>query len=163
MFDKQKAESRFQFHLKWYGIKIRKYRTTSCGRAYWNCKEIEVPHIINADTFGVCMHEIKHIIDGNKGKRYEQEFDCDMFARKEIIELGFDVSEWDKRMRWHSLSRIAMAVNRGLDIDKIPQRIKSYFSDIDFERWREQASVFVSADRKFNNLNIILRNKELAA
>ena len=117
--------------LKQYKIKVIKYRTTSSGRASWEKKEIQIPKPTNADKFGVCMHEIKHIIDGNVGKRFEQEFACDMFAREQMIELNTGgIDEWDKRVNWHCLSRIAMAVNRGLDVKKIPAHITKWFAEI---------------------------------
>lgn len=58
-----------------------------------------------------------------------------MYARGILIELGWDTKEWDRRTKWHVLSRIAMAHNRGLNHAKINREIKEYFQEIDFSKW----------------------------
>jgi len=143
VFDKLAAEKHLKTLLKCYKIKVVKYRTTSSGRANCKKKEIQIPHPTNADRFAVCMHEVKHILDGNVGKRFEQEFACDLFARKQMVLLKMGgIEEWDRRMAWHCLSRIAMAVNRGLKISSIPNSIKKWFKEINFKDWEEN-KVFV--------------------
>lgn len=137
MFNQQIAEDHLNALLQKHNITVYGWSATSCGRAKWKKREIKIPHPTNADRFGVCMHEIKHIIDGNKGKRFEQEFACDMFAREQMILIGTGgIAEWDKRTNWHCLSRIAMAVNRGLRVNKIGLEIRSWFVDVDFNTWR---------------------------
>jgi len=144
MFDKKIAEQHLNKLLQEYNIKVVKWSVTSSGCAWWNRNEIKIPKPTNSDRFAVCMHEVKHIIDGNKGKRFEQEFACDMYAREQLIFLGFDgVEEWDKRTNWHCLSRIAMAVNRGLNVGKIGEEIRTWFHDVNFDEWHAM-KVFVS-------------------
>lgn len=135
MFNQTAAEQKLNEMLKWYGIKVEGWSSASCGRAYWKRKSVKIPKPTNPDRFGVCMHEIKHIIDGNKGKRYEQEFACDMFARNQMINLGMDVTEWDVRTNWHILSRIAMAHNRKANLSKLKPEIKLWFQSVDFTKW----------------------------
>ena len=149
MFDKKIAEQHLQKMLKRYKITVVAYSTTSSGWARWRNDEIKIPKPTNADRFGVCMHEVKHILDGNFSKlRFEQEFDCDMFAREQILQLNMGgVDAWDKRMNWHCLSRIAMAVNRGLNHSKIPKYIRDWFFDVDFSIWIG-CKVFVQRDTK---------------
>lgn len=155
MFDKKKAESHLRKLITKYRIKIRSYSVSSCGTAWWRTREIKIPKPTSIDRFCVCMHEVKHIMDGDAGKRFEQEFDCDMFALEQAHALGFDTTAWEKRVRWHSLSRIAMAMNRKLKASKIPQRITTYFSDIDFTEW-EGRKVFVRKDTKSFDMTILI-------
>lgn len=138
MFNKKLAEKHLNGLLRHYGIRVTGWSTTSSGRANWMKKEIKIPKPTNADRFGVAMHEVKHIIDGDKGKRFEQEFACDMYAREQMIFIGCgeaEIAKWDKRTNWHSLSRIAMAVNRGLSTSKIGPEIREWFHFVDFEQW----------------------------
>jgi len=149
MFDKEIAERHLQKLLKEHKIKVIKWSVTSCGRAYWKKRKVKIPKPTNVDRFGVCMHEIKHIIDGKKGKRFEQEFACDMFAREQMILLGFNngIQNWDKRTNWHCLSRIAMAVNRKMDVEKISINIKEWFNFVDFSKWKNK-KVFIRHNDK---------------
>lgn len=136
MFNQQKAEQHLDALLKQHGIKVEKWMTTSCGRANWNDRTIKIPKPTNTDRFCVCMHEIKHIIDGDKGLRFVQEFACDKYAMEQARMLGFDgTDKWIRRMNWHALSRIAMAHNRGLAHSKIPGEIRSWFQMVDFSLW----------------------------
>jgi CYTH domain-containing protein len=59
-------------------------------------------------------------------------------------------------MRWHVLSRVAMATNRGVKV--VDKEITHYYKDVDFTKWIGK-KVFVGADRKFNNITISIRNK----
>jgi hypothetical protein len=140
-FNQLDAEHYLNNLIKRYRIKIHSKRsTTSCGWANRQHKEIKIPIPTNEDRFGVCLHEVKHIIDGDSGKRYWQEF-----------QFHYDTTLWEKRMRWYVLSRVAMATNRGhKDVCK---EIQVYFSDIDFTKWYGK-KVFVSSDRKFNDIRI---------
>lgn len=134
-FDKELANKYFNDLLKKYKIKVCGYSVTSSGWANIKKKEIKIPQPTNLDRFGVCLHEIKHIIDGDRGKRYEQEFYCDLFALDIFKELGYETEKWEQRMRWHSLSRIAMAINRGLNIRNINEEIISFFNEVNFSTW----------------------------
>lgn len=143
-FNKDIAEKHLNELLKSNKIKVEKYSVTSCGYANWSTRSIKIPKPTNTDRFCVALHEVKHIIDGNKGKRFEQEFYADKYAMDQAKSLGFDTSDWEKRMKWHSLSRIAMAHNRGLSLSKVNDEIKSFFSEVDWSKW-EGKKVFVGA------------------
>jgi hypothetical protein len=157
MFDQKEAELFLNKLIKQYNIKVTKRTKSSCGRANWNTSEIEIPNPTSIDRFGVCLHEIKHIIDGNKGKRYQQEFWCDLYSLNVLKQFNYDTINWESRMRWHVLSRVAMATNRGLKV--IDKEITSYFNDIDFTKWIGK-KVFVSCDKNYNNLEISINDKK---
>ena len=150
-FNKKEAEGYLNELLKKYKIKISQRSKSSCGWANWNTNEVKIPFPTDIDRFGVCLHEVKHIIDGDKGKRYQQEFWCDLYALNILKEFEYDTSEWEKRMRWHVLSRVAMATNRGAKV--VDKEIADFYSDTDFTKWIGKR-VFVSADKKFNNIKI---------
>lgn len=151
-FNQSEAEDYLNNLIKRYRIKIQSKRSvTSCGWANWQDREIKIPIPTNEDRFGVCLHEIKHIIDGDRGKRYWQEFQCDLFALNILKEFHYDTTLWEKRMRWHVLSRVAMATNRGHK--EVSKEIQVYFSDVDFTKWYGK-KVFVSSDRKFTDIKI---------
>ncbi len=134
-FDRKLAEKHLNALLKKHKIGVRAWSTTSCGMAWIKKREIKIPVPTNEDRFGVCMHEICHIIDGNGKTRFEEEFWCDAFAREQMELLGFDIEEWDKRTNWHVLAAIAKAVNNGMSIKKIPAEILKWFSEVDFSTW----------------------------
>lgn len=134
-FDKKQAELHFNKLLKEHKIKVIGWSATSSGRAWKNKREIKVPKPTNIDRYAVCLHEIFHVISRKGSKSFEKEFYCDMYARSVLIEQGYCVIAWDKRIRWHVLSRIAMAHNRGLNHSNIKTEIRDFLSDIDFSLW----------------------------
>jgi hypothetical protein len=135
MFNKSAAIQLVNDLCKKHRIKIVGYSTTSSGWAKHKKREIKIPNPTNVDRLGVCLHEIKHIVDGNKGKQYEKEFNCDLWALEQLKQLGYDTQAWERRMRWHVLSRIAMAANRGLVMSKLSDTIKSFFPEVDWNNW----------------------------
>jgi hypothetical protein len=149
MFNRQIAENHLVLLLKQYGINVIKWSTTSCGRSNWKEKTIKIPHPTNTDTFCVCMHEIKHIIDGDAGKRYEQEFYADMFAIEQAELLGFETTEYRKRMKRDILISVAMAHNRKFNIDNLNADVKAFLSGVDFELWAGH-KVFVQGNYTSN-------------
>lgn len=155
-FHQEKAEEYINHLLKKYRIKVVKWSKSSCGCAWTDLNEVKIPKPTDIDRFGVCLHEIHHIMEGDTKdgkviKRYEQEFYADMFARNTIIDFGYDTTEWDRRTQWHILSRIAMAINRGCK--EINQEVAEYFNYIDFSGWFGN-KVFVGGGKKFLNQTI---------
>jgi len=165
-FDKKQAEDILNKYLDRYNITVYQWSVTSCGRAYYKDKRIKIPKPTNIDRFSVCLHEIKHIIDGRIKPRYISEFRCDKFALDIINDLGWDTEYVRARMKWHVLSRVAMATNRGLK--KIDPLITNYYNDIDFDDWYRH-KIFVSPKRqakksepKYWDIDISKREKEVS-
>ena len=100
--------------------------------------------INNLDRFFVCLHEIKHIIDQRIKPSCLAEFRCDKFALDFCNKLGWTSEMVKARMRWHVLSRVAMATNRKLKL--VPSEIECYYNDIDFDRWYGR-KVYVGVSR----------------
>lgn len=136
MFNKVTAANYITDLCKRHNITVSGYSTTSSGRAKVKQRSIKIPKPTNVDRFAVCLHEIFHVIGKRPGAAsFEQEFYCDKYALDTLIELRYDTEAWVKRVKWHVLSRIAMAHNRGLNHSKINAEIKEFFSDVDFRRW----------------------------
>ncbi len=134
-FDKQFATSYINKLLTKHKIEAYKWSATSSGHALVKKRKIKIPAPTNIDRFAVCLHEIFHVIGRKGSKSFEKEFYCDMYARNILIELGYETEAWDKRTKWHILSRIAMAHNRGLHHNKINSEIRLFFKEIDFTKW----------------------------
>lgn len=135
LFDKTFAAEYINKLLKKHRIKVVSWSTASCGWAMVKERRIKIPKPTNIDRFAVCLHEVFHVIGRKGSKSFEKEFYCDMYAKGILLELGYDVEEWDKRTKWHVLSRIAMAHNRGLNHAKINPEIRGFFAEIDFNAW----------------------------
>jgi hypothetical protein len=134
-FNKKDAKQYITKLLKKHKIEVYGWSATSCGRAKIKKKMVKIPEPTNVDRFAVCLHEIFHIIGRKGSKSFEKEFYCDMYAKNILIELGYETAAWDKRTKWHILSRIAMAHNRGLNHSGINAEIREFFSEIDFTKW----------------------------
>jgi len=161
-YNQEDAEAYLQKLIKQYNIKVVQRSKSSCGWASFEENEIKIPYPTDVDRFGVCLHEISHILDGDtrngkSTKRYEQEFYCDMYARNILIEFGYDTTKWDQRTRWHILSATARATNRG--VKKINEEIVEYFDDVNFNDWYGK-KVWVGAQRDFSNVTIDIKDKK---
>lgn len=157
MFDKAFAKGYIEGMAKKHKISIIARSVSSSGRAWRKSRSIKIPHPTNVDRFAVCLHEIYHIIGKKTTKSFINEYACDKYALDVLIELGMPTEGWIKRMKWHVLSRIAMAHNRRLDHATIPDEIRSFFPDIDLNDWKGMA-VFVGHEYFKNPIpsNIIL-------
>lgn len=134
-FNKKDAKQYIDKLLKKHKIEVYGWSVTSSGRAKVKKRMVKIPQPTNVDRFAVCLHEIFHIIGRKGSKSFEKEFYCDMYARKILVELGYETEAWDKRIKWHVLSRIAMAHNRGLNHAGIKSEIREFFPEIDFTKW----------------------------
>lgn len=135
MFDKKFAQQYIDKLMKKHKIIAYKQSVTSSGHAMVKSRKIKIPKPTNVDRFAVCLHEIAHVIQRKGSKSFEKEFYCDKYALDILIQLGYETEKWIIRMKWHILSRIAMAHNRGLSHDKINSEIREFFNDIDFTTW----------------------------
>ena len=131
--------------LRFHNIKVRQWSVQSCGRAYINRKEVKIPKPTNADRFGVCIHEIKHIIDGNIKPSYYAEYRCEQFALMHMRMINLpehEITMYKNRARGYVISKIAKAHARKLNLDKISKEVIE-FCNMDFSNWKGK-NVFVS-------------------
>ena len=147
-YDEKEGTKIINWYIKKYRIKVIEWSKSSCGYAWFDRDKdgfhiMKIPKPTTSDRFGVCLHEIKHILDGDSGTRYLQEFRCDKFALDKLKEMGLDTTDWEKRMKWHVLSRVAMSTNRGhKDVNNL---IKQFYPTVNFEEWYGK-KVFVWID-----------------
>ena len=143
-FNRKDAFSIIKSLMNEHNITLEKWSSSSCGRAYLKQRKIKIPKPNNLDRFFVCLHEIKHIIDQRIKPSCLAEFRCDKFALDYCNKLSWTSEMVKARMRWHVLSRVAMATNRKLKL--VPSEIECYYNDIDFNRWYGR-KVYVSVSR----------------
>ncbi|MBH21761.1 MAG: hypothetical protein CML98_08335 [Rhodobiaceae bacterium] len=143
-FNRKDAHQIIESLMNEHNIKLKKWSVTSCGRAYFKQREIKIPRPNNLDRFFVCLHEIKHIIDQRIKPSCLAEFRCDKYALDFCNDLGWKSEMVKARMDWHSLSRLAMATNRGLK--EIPLSIQIFYSYLDLNKWVGR-KVYVSPSR----------------
>lgn len=157
-FDEEKANNHLKKLLRQYKIKVTKWSIGSCGRAWPSIKKIKIPKPTDIDRFCVCMHEIKHVIDGISGKLYQREYFCEKFAIEQAELLNFDCTQYKERARRYVIMCIAKGYCRKLNLLKIDPEIKE-FCAINFKEWKDK-KVFIrgwgSGVRRGEPLEIIL-------
>ena len=158
MFDREKAEKHLKQLLKKYNIKVRKYRVSASGRAYPSISEVEIPKPTDVERFCVCMHEIKHVIDGFWGKLYQREYFCEMFAITEAKKLGFDVTDYTERARRYVIVNVAKGYCRGLNLKNIEKDVVD-FCKVDFSQWHCK-NVFVRRNKTNKPMEIVFKDKK---
>lgn len=135
-FDRDLAAQYMYQLIKQHRISIIAWNNESRGKAWCNARQIRIPKPLDIDRWGVCLHEIKHIIDGHIRPRYLAEFKCDKYALDIIQAFGYKSAEWEYRMNRHVLEEMAFAHNAGkLDKDKIPMEIILFYPEVDFRSW----------------------------
>lgn len=141
-FDVERATRFINGLLKLHKITVRRWSTTASGRAWHHDSSVIIPKPVNIEKFCVCLHEIKHILDGDDGRpSYVSEYRAEEYAL--IVGATFgNVEEYRRRARYYVAYSVAQANNRGLNLAKIPVEI-SEFCMIDFKLWAEQKA-FVS-------------------
>jgi hypothetical protein len=144
-FDKLKAEEHLQKLLKKHNIRVVKWSSTSCGRAWVKERKVKIPHPTNIDRFCVAMHEIGHVVKGASKKNmklYKSEFIAEMFAIEQAELLGFDCTLYKERARRYIIMNIAKGYCRKLNLETIEQEVKE-FCNINFKEW-EGKKVYIS-------------------
>jgi hypothetical protein len=137
-----KFEQHINQLLSFYGIRVKKWSKSSCGRA-WDCnKTVIIPKPTDIDRFCVCLHEIGHIVNPCKSnKNFEKEYAAEMFAINQCRIAGYDCSDYKERARRYIIMNISKAHARKLNLKTIPDEIKQ-FCNINFSEW-EGRKVFV--------------------
>ena len=136
VFDKKFAMKYVMASVKEHEIQTVVWIKESQGWADDEISTIWVPKPTDEDRFAVCLHEIKHIIDGENGWRYQEEFDCNIYALNILKELKLSYKQWLYRSNWHSLLQIAYATNRGHNPKFMRKDIKKHFEGINFSKWK---------------------------
>jgi len=133
-------QAHFQAMLVEHGIRVRRWRRSMSGCAYRLRREIEIPKVTSVQTFGVAMHEIRHILQGEELKGYLAEFDAERFAIGEIERFGLSAETYVACAKGYVLSAMVKAHNRRrLAKAKIPLEVREWLGGIlaeaRFEEW----------------------------
>lgn len=134
-YKKDVGMKQLQRLLKQHKVTVIAWSVTSCGYAHFKSRKVKIPTPTDIDRFCVCLHEIKHCIDGKLATRFIEEYECEKFAIETAAEFGYDVEEYTERSRRHIIVGIAKAHNRGYDVKKLPQEIKDFCQPCDFTAW----------------------------
>lgn len=147
-YNRLEAEEYMWMLIKKYKIRIRGWNNSPRGTAWCHDNSIRIPKPSNLENWAVCLHEIKHIIQGNVRPQYVSEFNCEQFAIQTMLIFEYDTLQYQRRSNWYIMWHIAKAHNKGkLDLTKMPQEIRNHFSEVDFESWdRNQIKVHSTDD-----------------
>lgn len=117
------------------GIHVAKYRSsmTGCARIRDGQREIEIPRVRGAVSFGVLAHEIGHHVLGHverRQPRWIEEVEAWEFALKAVQKL--DLPGYDRVYR-DALKSIEQqfyrALRRGVKPDTIAERFPAWWND----------------------------------
>ena len=115
------------------------------GRA--NGKGIKIPKPVDFMTFGTCFHEIGHVvlghvIEGDKTRRYIEEYEAEQYAINKLKEYGFYNKTYEISGISYVLSKIAQAKNRGHNMKMVPKEIVRW-TGLQINKWNKAKKVFV--------------------
>lgn len=112
--------------------------TTSVGRAWIESKEIKIPVIDSIEDFFVCLHEIGHIITGQKldenAPDYMFEYLADKWAIDTAKKHGVSNFKYEMRAKWYVLQFIADYHNKNTDYT-IPNKVLKFVGE-DISTWK---------------------------
>jgi hypothetical protein len=131
------------------------------GCAYRQRRLIEVPRVTSVQTFGVAMHEIRHILQAEEMKGYLAEFDAERFAIGEIERFGLNADMYRATAKGYVLRVMVKAHNsRRLARSKVPQEVRewlgSVLADARFDEWTSKVRVKVVWGFNWRVLRIFL-------
>jgi len=126
-------------YAKRYKVSILNDRfTTSVGRAWVDSKEIKIPVIDSIEDFLVCLHEIGHIVTGQKiddsSPDYMFEYLADKWAIDTAKKHGIYNFKYEMRAKWYVLQFIAEYHNKNNDYI-IPNKVLKFVGE-DIYSWK---------------------------
>lgn len=135
-YDQDFANAFLKEMFKQYKIRTVIWHHKECGRASLSSRTIRIPYPIDSFNFGICLHEIKHIIDGDFGYKFQQEFECEVFALDILKGFGFSHWKYAKSANYYVLSHLAKQLRKGFNIDDLPIDVRLFYPEIDFSSWK---------------------------
>lgn len=123
-----------------YKIKVKNWRSTNSGYAYYDSWEVEIPKPISLSKFMTCAHEIGHLV---KDKSTNPMWYSEYLATKYAIDLcnlhQIDISKKEMRNNTNYLLYcLAYDLRENkVDINKISEHVFNY-ANIDMKLWRKK-------------------------
>jgi hypothetical protein len=144
-------------YAKRYNINILNDRfTTSVGRAWIESREIKIPVIDSVEDFLVCLHEVGHIVTGQKidstTPDYMFEYLADKWAIDTAMKHGIYNFKYEMRAKWYVLSFIADYHNKNEEYS-IPNKVLKFVGE-DISTWKGY-NVAIS----FTNNQVVITKK----
>lgn len=122
-------------HLDYHMISIRKWlpyngRRTSRDvvyEAFMDVGQVSIPIPTDRYSFYVCMHEIGHIVKGDRNYAYMQEYVAEQYAIAKCIKHGYLTKEIEDSAKKYVYEHMVQdCVIRVLPIDKISKTVLNW-------------------------------------
>lgn len=123
-----------------YKIKVKRWRSTNTGWAYYEDWQVEIPKPISLAKFLTCAHEIGHLVKDNiNNPQWKSEYIATKYAFN-IAEINnITVTDYERRNCLNYLvSCIADDIyTNNKDIKKIDKNVLEY-AGIDIKAWKNK-------------------------
>lgn len=122
-------------HLDYHMIRVRKWlpyngRRTSRDvvyEAFMDVGQVSIPIPTDRYSFYVCMHEIGHIVKGDRNYAYMQEYVAEQYAIAKCIKHGYLTKEIEDSAKKYVYEHMVQdCVIRVLPIDKISKTVLNW-------------------------------------
>ena len=127
-------------------IKVERTFDDLSGKANLTNRIIKIPKSLDTvSKFMVALHEIGHILNGNKKPEFYGEYLAERYAIDTAQKFGVDPKEYFENAKQYVGAMLQKAWNRGLKLSSVPKEVE-LFCDIDLEALIEK---FGSTNFKF--------------
>ena len=120
--------------------------------------KFQIPKPKTVNKFIICLHEICHIVklsEHNRMNVYEYEYDCEMWAMNKAKQFGLDTNEYESRARGYVTSCLARGFNRGLNLDRVDEKILDWLN-VDINQWKKYSNIKVVGKPYWEEWEVIL-------
>ena len=119
-------------YLAKYGIRVRKwmpYRGKRSSRdvvyeAFFDDHSVAIPVPVDRYSFYICMHEIGHLVKGDRNYGYTQEYVAEQYAIAKLIKYGYYTKEIEDSARRYVYEHLIQdLVIRNLRLEKVSKKV----------------------------------------
>ena len=157
-FNQVWAKKYIDAELRFYDIKVRKWRKGDCGVAFIKERLVEIPEPTTLNRFLICLHEIFHISRADLHKTmkvYEYEFDCEINTIEKAKKLGLDTTDYEHRAKGYVTYCFAKAFNRNLNLDKA-NKVVTDWAGIDLKEWDKYDRAYMACKKDWQEWSVKL-------
>lgn len=123
-------------YLNRHGITVRKWMPYNDRRssfrdvvyeAYFDAHQVSIPIPIDRYSFYVCMHEIGHLVRGDRRYGYVMEYVAERWALDKCVQYGYFTKENEKKAKQYVYqAMLEDIVFRVLAVDKVREDILTW-------------------------------------
>lgn len=123
-----------------YKIKVKRWRSTNSGWAYFEDWQVEIPKPISLSKFITCIHEIGHLVkDKSSNPLWKSEYTATKFAFDICNKHGIIIPEKEIR---NNLNYLICCIaddicSNGTDFKKIDKSVLEY-AKVDIKLWKQK-------------------------